>query len=748
MAIDSYSLCPGGRGKKIQFCCPEHIKDLEQIDKMLEGEQYAAGLAFVENLQKTSPDCACLIEAKCLFQRMIGLWEAAYETAREFVEREPQNVVALTESATTAALLNKPQEATSQLVAALENVEGDQFPLALVQAMLTAGLSFYENGRLFQAVAIAKQLQAFAPQDKTLNGFLYKCLGDETVPLMVKEQILDLNAPENFPKRDEYNRAVSFLSLGQWRRGREILESLLPLAGQWPNIYRNLGIVELWFANDDKGRAYLEDFLKSDGVDYESKVDVEQLLILLRRPTWDDVENLERRVYSVEDFDAVLEKMLSSRSLLASQRARSPRADGVHPKAAFAILNRPLNDKTIDLTLDDVSSQVGYLFAYGRQTTRSARLEIYAVPDDFSIIESTLNNVLGCLPPVESQEELQGQPVAWTMDASTPKFLFRDPSKITKETLEKLYDDFLISFSKKWFEHSYGCLGGVSPRDAIKTTSGKCVVDALIRIVVGVFAPPYSDRVDELLRSLTAVSKPDAIVPPENFSSNSEAAEYFRRVPLWRWGRLQLERCNVETLVQLLQIANLVAPRDIREKIAKELISRPQADVQYEDRAVAYSILVDAAILNRDSDKALEMIAEAGRYARSIGQSDGQWMVLEIMTRFRRQEFDKVRELSRQVFANYQDDKQTIQTLRQFFDELNASVQASARTTEAYQLQSNQTRTASARGISPRRDEETRLDFSVGTAARADVESAGLWVPNGDAGNGTRSGGAKLWVPD
>lgn len=60
MAVDSYSLCPGGRGKKIRFCCPDLIKELEQIDKMLEGEQFAAGLAFVETLEKQHPDCACL----------------------------------------------------------------------------------------------------------------------------------------------------------------------------------------------------------------------------------------------------------------------------------------------------------------------------------------------------------------------------------------------------------------------------------------------------------------------------------------------------------------------------------------------------------------------------------------------------------------------------------------------------------------------------------------------------------------
>ena len=201
MALDLYSICPGGRGKKIQFCCPERLKDLEQIDKMLEGEQYAAGLSFVESLEAQHPDCACLMEAKCLFQRLIGLWEDAYETAVKFVGLEPKNVVALTELATTSALLGKSKESINALIDAVENIEGDQFPTAVIQAMLTVGLTFYETGHIFTAIAIAKQLQAFSPTDPTLNNFLYRCLGSNSVPLMLKELVFDLEAPGDFPDR-------------------------------------------------------------------------------------------------------------------------------------------------------------------------------------------------------------------------------------------------------------------------------------------------------------------------------------------------------------------------------------------------------------------------------------------------------------------------------------------------------------------------------------------------------------------
>jgi hypothetical protein len=31
MPIDAYSPCPGGTGKKIKFCCPDFLGELETI---------------------------------------------------------------------------------------------------------------------------------------------------------------------------------------------------------------------------------------------------------------------------------------------------------------------------------------------------------------------------------------------------------------------------------------------------------------------------------------------------------------------------------------------------------------------------------------------------------------------------------------------------------------------------------------------------------------------------------------------
>ena len=745
MAIDLYSPCPGGRGKKIQYCCPNHVKELEQIDKYLEGEQFAAGLAYVEGLIKNRPDCACLEEAKCMFQKLIGLWEDAYETAKKFAEREPKNVVAASEAASTAAFIGKPQEAISYLVDAVENVEGTETPLTVVQAMLTVGAALLENQYFYQAVAVAKQLQAYPIQDPNLQRFLYSVLATDRIPLMLREQVFDLEAPAGFPKGEEYKQAVRLLSAGQWKRGREILESLLEFGDQWSGLYRSLGLVELWFANEEKGREYLERFLAADDVDYETKVDVEEFLLLLTSPSWDDQVSTEYRVYTLENFDVALEKLLSSRRFVSSANLQYPEEHDISPKNAFFVLDRPLCDKTVDLSLDETSRNVGFAFVFGRQTTRQERLEVYCDSADFESVEEALKDALGAVPPCE-QERQYTKNADWTLNASLPKLMFRDPSKIAPETLKKLTADAFDAFAAKWFDHTYKSLGNLSPRECVATPLGKRKTDALIRIVVDELPSVLRERAETTFRKLTGIPAPGPIEIPESLGSEEDFALYIEKVPIWRWGRLQIEKCDSTTLERLTQIARIVAPDEVKEKFATELISRPHGDFQYAVRAGAYSILIDAALGRGESQKALDLIAEAGQSARDVGESDGRWKVVEIITRFRRREIDKVRSLSEQVFRDYQDDKEAMQMLQTFFDNLNEVATAQI---QASNLNRRQADRPTYGGLASEDDgQETRLNFGVGDVPPPQDQkpSSGLWTPDSD-GNAS-NGSSKLWIPD
>ena len=56
MAIDAYSPCPGGTGKKIKFCCGgDFLPELQKIDRMIDGEQYLACLQHIDHLMAHEP---------------------------------------------------------------------------------------------------------------------------------------------------------------------------------------------------------------------------------------------------------------------------------------------------------------------------------------------------------------------------------------------------------------------------------------------------------------------------------------------------------------------------------------------------------------------------------------------------------------------------------------------------------------------------------------------------------------------
>ena len=260
----------------------------------------------------------------------------------------------------------------------------------------------------------------------------------------------------------------------------------------------------------------------------------------------------------------------------------------------------------------------------------------------------------------------------------------------------------------------------------------------MVRVVGSTFTPEFADKVMSVLRAKAGLSAPESIVPPTSFASKEETLAFFRRVPLWRWGRLSVETFRTDALVELLQIANLVAPRDVKEKFARETLTRPSGEMEYEARAIAYSIVVDAAVLAQDSDKALELIAEATEYAASVGQSDAQWNVLEFMTRFHRQEYDKLRDLAQHVFSEHQDDQQAVQTLQEFFARLNSAAQMQAQAEAAYRRQ------AQMQGGSPLGGAPSPFDAPQTPAQ--EEKSSGLWTPGSDSGSS--NGGSRLIIPD
>ena len=136
MPFDPYAPCPGGRDKKIRFCCPNMLKELEQVVRLLESEQSAACLSYIETLEKTFPDCACLTKAKLHIYRAENRWEKVLPIAEQFYANEPDNGTAAAEYALALVVTGNPKLAISTIVDAFERSDTNGIQTSLLEGAL------------------------------------------------------------------------------------------------------------------------------------------------------------------------------------------------------------------------------------------------------------------------------------------------------------------------------------------------------------------------------------------------------------------------------------------------------------------------------------------------------------------------------------------------------------------------------------------------------------------------------------
>ena len=152
MAIDPYAACPGGTGKKIKFCCADLTGDLEQIDRLVEGDQVSAALEQVDRLSAKHPGRACLMATQLKLQLATRKFAEAAATSQAFLAAFPDNPLALGHAAVTDAIAGRIQEAATTFDKAREAAGGEisadlvRIGATLVQAAAQAGHTGFAQG--------------------------------------------------------------------------------------------------------------------------------------------------------------------------------------------------------------------------------------------------------------------------------------------------------------------------------------------------------------------------------------------------------------------------------------------------------------------------------------------------------------------------------------------------------------------------------------------------------------------------
>ena len=244
MALDAYSLCPGGTGKKIKFCCPDFFPELEKIDRMIEGEQFVACIQHIDQLEQKGQYRACLMAIKSELLRVTNQLERAPAYTADFVARFPQNSTAWSESAVIAAVSHGGRAAMDKLQRAITLCDG-RINSRIYEAAAVVANVLVQEGHWVAGRAWLHLLTTLDPEDRETMERLISINRSAEIPMLLKSDAVMLPCPPDAPWRGRFEAALAPLRKAQWGEAADRLTALaaeVPDAPPCGTIWRRCGV--------------------------------------------------------------------------------------------------------------------------------------------------------------------------------------------------------------------------------------------------------------------------------------------------------------------------------------------------------------------------------------------------------------------------------------------------------------------------------------------------------------------------
>lgn len=737
MPLDPYSLCPGGRDKKIRFCCPDMVKEIEQIERLLESKQSGACLSFIESLEKDHPDCACLVAAKLTVYRIEDRWEDALNLSRDFLAKEPDNPVAAAEYALALGVTGQLKEAISQVVDAFEQAKEGTAHSSLISTTLQIGACMLMRGIVMPVVAIGNRLKMFPMAQDQANSLLYQASSVVDIPMLLRDMMFDQYCPDHFSAKAEFEDAIELLSLMRWKQGLAKLESLTKYADQWPNIWRNVAAVHFWLMDDEKGREALAKFASLPNTPLEDAVDAEATRMFMTSDALGDQKNLLFAEYQINDAEKALEKLLSISTYYRIDF--DPRAFNQHgtppPKGVFILLDRPFTPDGTELNIDNVSSQLASCMLFGKETDRNARLEVMEMLEgDQERIENTLRETLGESIEVQAIKTETLRPVSQSQILVQYRFRYTPETMPPPEVRQKLEKDYYEKvFLEAWPNVPLGLLDGKTANEAAKDPKYKIRILAAIELLEYWMNEETGIVVANQLRQKIGLPTLNPIPVPDG--SEEEQIAVLDDLPVWRWYRLDVAKLPISALMEGIQIVAVMKEPRATLRFAEEILNRPMNDMPVQARMLAFESLIGIARGNNDLEGSLRWIEKAKNEAAELRTSDAVWCLHEIPIRLGLGQLEKAHEVINDIVKRHGHDQRIMQSLHQLFVQLGF-------------LNPDGTPSAAIRRGDQLSDELSGESMGNPVADSESSNSGGLWTPGDEAPTGGGSGASKLWTPD
>jgi tetratricopeptide (TPR) repeat protein len=608
MAVDLYSICPCGSGKKIKFCkCKDSVHEVEDVFRLIEGGQVVPALDRMSAVLDKDPEAAWVLAIRGRLLMDLREYDSLADNAERFIRLQPSNPLALTQRAAAKLFGGDLEAATEGVLEALtesgKDVDSFVLDVASVLAYSLSQAGVYLTSRVYATLGMvatgyeggSTSLQVLRAINSSprVNGFL--------------KQVPEPHArPDGVDWAERYDEAATLLQSNKVLAAQSKFESLQRIAANQPAVLGGLLTCAIWLGDSIKQAELLEKLSRCESLTQEERIrylataiTVDPKMPLVSVPALQMTAEIEK----VDEVQMAMAAASRFVALPAEYLSRLQLEDEVPPRAAYQIADRDVPEsETAIPPAASVPEVLATVVVFGKQTDRAARLEVLDVrADQADVVKNALQAISDNL--VWKQEESPSYPLPLIAEPS----LIALRIKANPMEVQAMQDElFRVRVPKNITNVGLPILKGKSLEQTKGDASLVLERSAVVRLIeqydsITAREPSIMDDV----YSIAGLDKPPMIRP------TAEQIEVIENVDLIR---IDPQGLDVESMVYLLRRAQQVSATPATLRLAEAVLATEIPAGDEEAKIVAYMAAIQTV---RDPKRALALIDEAKAFAET-----------------------------------------------------------------------------------------------------------------------------------
>ena len=655
MSIDIYQQCPCHEEKKIKFCCGKAVvEDLNDALAKHHSGQSQAALEQLDRAMESMGPKDCLTTFKTFVQIAVQDVDGAESTNDSFLERCPDHPTGLQNRALIETMRGEIDQATLTLQDAMDSITGTELPVSLARAFESIGMALVAR----QNILAARSHLAFAlflkGEDQRLQHLLHELYNPSGAILFLKADH-QLDPPvEGADWEKSFTNVHRAVGRGQFRRALGMLLQLNEQHPNQPQITKGIAVVTSMFAPQDAQIAAWRNVAAMETTKPKNSIEFHGLAEALAAMSGaEGFIPVNRCSWEVDDFEKITEACISSDRMTPMDPGpdHDPFNEGPAPRAGFLMMDKPKLRSPDDLSMDTIPFSLGEVLLYGKQTDRSARVELVCVENSrFSDGVDAVKSIVGVSgdPKTVAFDKVNQGSDAITWNWSLPEGTTREQHK-----------DLLVEMKKvalgRWLELKHEFVGGKSIRDVAGDAEFEHWVQAkLLHLQQTANGEAFKAEAIDELRSELGVAKLEPLAPAED--------EFLTPMQMCR---IDAPKLSDEQLLGYFQIATMTQNFTGLKQITPELLKRDH--IEGARRDICH---INMARFSESHDEALEHFAQSRAEAGKIGAPLGILLVAEFEYRLRNGLEDKLDSLLQTIESRHMNEPGVEQELARLFQAL------------------------------------------------------------------------------